>query len=178
MDLILRNARRIGAEHELTDIGIAGGRIAAVEPGLAAEGETIDLGGRLVSPGFVETHIHLDKSCILDRCKSERGDLEEAIAEAAKAKAAFTPEDVHSRAVRTLEKAILQGTTHMRTHLEVDPGVGPVVRVGGAGRTRSGDRPDRWSRLQRRGPVRWRRRARRRCRYRSVRARRRCAARS
>jgi cytosine deaminase len=124
MDLILRNARRIGAEHELTDIGIARGRVAAIEPGLAAEGETIDLGGRLVSPGFVETHIHLDKSCILDRCKSERGDLEEAIAEAAKAKAAFTPEDVHSRAVRTLEKAILQGTTHMRTHLEVDPGVG------------------------------------------------------
>ena len=124
MDLILRNARRIGAEHELTDIGIAGGHVAAIEPGLAAEGETIDLGGRLVSPGFVETHIHLDKSCILDRCRSQRGDLEEAIAEAAKAKAAFTPEDVHSRAVRTLEKAIVQGTTHMRTHLEVDPGVG------------------------------------------------------
>src|ERR1700746_1173256 len=109
MDLILRNARRVGAEDELTDIGITSGRIAAIEPGLAAEGETIDLGGRLVSPGFVETHIHLDKSCILDRCKSDRGDLEEAIAEAAKAKAAFTPEDVHSRAVRTLEKAILQG---------------------------------------------------------------------
>jgi cytosine deaminase len=124
MDLILRNARRIGAEHELTDIGIAGGRIAAIEPGLAAAGETIDLGGRLVSPGFVETHIHLDKSCILDRVKSERGDLEEAIAEASKAKAAFTPEDVHARAVRTLEKAILHGTTHMRTHVEVDPGVG------------------------------------------------------
>jgi cytosine/creatinine deaminase len=124
MDLILRNARRLGAEHELTDIGIAGGRIVAIAPALAGEGETIDLGGRLVSPGFVETHIHLDKSCILDRCQSERGDLEEAIAEAAKAKAAFTPEDVHIRAVRTLEKAILQGTTHMRTHLEVDPGVG------------------------------------------------------
>jgi cytosine deaminase len=124
MDLILRNARGVGAEDELTDIGIAGGRIAAIEPKLAAEGEAIDLAGRLVSPGFVETHIHLDKSCILDRCKSERGDLEEAIAEAAKAKAAFTPQDVHERAVRTLEKAILQGTTHMRTHLEVDPGVG------------------------------------------------------
>jgi cytosine/creatinine deaminase len=124
MDLILRNARAIGAEHELTDIGIAGGRIAAIAPRLAAECETIDLGGRLVSPGFVETHIHLDKSCILDRVKSDRGDLEEAIAEAAKAKQAFTPEDVHARAVRTLEKAILQGTTHMRTHVEVDPGVG------------------------------------------------------
>ena len=42
----------------------------------------------------------------------------------AKAKALFTPEDVQARAVRTLEKAILQGTTHMRTHLEVDPGIG------------------------------------------------------
>ena len=102
MDLILRNARRLGAEHELTDIAFAGGKIAAIEPGLAAEGEIIDLGGRLVSPGFVETHIHLDKSCILDRCKSERGDIEEAIAETAKAKAAFTPQDVHSRAIRTL----------------------------------------------------------------------------
>jgi cytosine deaminase len=124
MDLILRNARLVGAEAGLVDIGIEGGKIAVISPALAAEGETIDIGGRLVSSGFIETHIHLDKSCILDRCKSGRGDLEEAIAEAAKAKAAFTPEDVYARAKRTLEKAILQGTTHMRTHLEVDPGVG------------------------------------------------------
>lgn len=124
MDLILRNARCLGAEDRLADIGIAGGRIAVIAPDLAAEGETIDLGGRLVSPGFVETHIHLDKSCILDRCKFERGDVAEAVAEVAKAKASFTPEDVQARAVRTLEKAILQGTTHMRTHLEVDPGIG------------------------------------------------------
>ena len=34
-----------------------------------------------VLPGFVETHIHWDKSCILDRCASKRGDLEEAIEE-------------------------------------------------------------------------------------------------
>jgi cytosine/creatinine deaminase len=124
MDTLLKNARVMGAEHELIDIGIVGGRIAAIERGLGADAETIDLAGRLVSPGFVETHIHLDKSCIADRCTSDRGDIEEAIAEAAKAKAAFTPEDVHARAARTLEKAILQGTTHMRTHLEVDPGVG------------------------------------------------------
>lgn len=124
MDLILRNVRLLGAESHLTDIGVEGGKIAVISPGLAAEGETIDIGGRLVSSGFIETHIHLDKSCILDRVKSHKGDLEEAIGEAAKAKLAFTPEDVHARASRTLEKAILQGTTHMRTHLEVDPGVG------------------------------------------------------
>src|SRR3984893_7158718 len=122
MDLILRNARFDNGER--CDIGITVGRIAAIAPQLEAEGETIDLDGRLVSAGFIETHLHLDKSGILDRCTSERGDLAEAIGEAAKAKAAFTAQDVHTRASQTLEKSILQGTTHMRTHLEVDPGVG------------------------------------------------------
>jgi cytosine/creatinine deaminase len=124
MDLILRNARLIGAEHETADIGITGGKIAEVRPNLLAEGETIDLGGRLVSSGLIETHIHLDKSAILDRCKADKGDLEEAIGEVAKAKKGFTPEDVYNRAKRTLEKCILNGTTHMRTQLEVDPGIG------------------------------------------------------
>ena len=125
MDLILRKARVAGAEDRPpVDIGIEAGRIAAIEPGLAAEGREIDVGGRLVTPGFIETHIHLDKSCILERCKSEKGDLDEAIEEVAKAKKDFTPNDVRERAIRTLEKSILQGTTHMRTHLEVDPVVG------------------------------------------------------
>jgi cytosine/creatinine deaminase len=124
MDLILKNARVGGGNRGLADIGIVAGKIAAIAPHLDAEGEAIDVNGRLVSSGFIETHIHLDKSCILDRCASDRGDLEEAIREAANAKAAFTSEDVYTRASRTLEKSILQGTTHMRTHLEVDPGVG------------------------------------------------------
>ena len=124
MDLILRNARLAGEGRRTADIAIDNGKIVAIEPNLRAEAETIDLAGRLVSAGFVETHIHLDKSCILDRCTSDRGDLDEAIREVAKAKAAFTPEDVRARAIRTLEKAILHGTTHMRTHLEVDPVVG------------------------------------------------------
>ena len=125
MDLILRNALIAGAENEPpVDIGIEGGRIAAIEVGLAAEGEEIDVGGRLVSSGFIETHIHLDKSCLLDRCQSVEGTLEEAISEVAKAKQNFQPDEVRARAVKTLEKCILQGTTHMRTHLEVDPVVG------------------------------------------------------
>ena len=93
MDTILRNARiDDGTDRLPVDIGIEGGRIAAIEPGLPAGGEEIDAGGRLVTAGFVETHIHLDKSCILDRCRSERGDLEEAIGEVARVKKAFTPE--------------------------------------------------------------------------------------
>jgi len=125
MDLILRNALVVGVnDGNPVDIGIDGGRIAAIEPDLAAEGEEFDAAGRLVGPGFIETHIHLDKSCILERCKSEKGDLDEAIEQVAEAKKAFTAEDAHDRAARTLEKALLHGTTHMRTHLEVDPVVG------------------------------------------------------
>lgn len=124
MDTILRNARIDAGGAVPVDIGIEAGRIAAIAPRLGAEGREIDLGGRYVSPGFVETHIHLDKSRILERCSSARGTLGEAIEEVARAKAAFSPEDVYRRASRTLEQAIVQGTTHMRTHLEVDPVIG------------------------------------------------------
>ena len=125
MDTILRNARiQDGSDKPTCDIGIDQGRIAAITPNLAAEGKEIDVGGRLVTPGFIESHIHLDKSCILDRCKSEKGDLAEAIQEVAQAKMEFTPEDVYERGKRTLEKCILNGTTHMRTQLEIDPVIG------------------------------------------------------
>ena len=124
MDLIVRNARLPDAPERTVDLGIEGGRFIAIEPTLMAEGAELDVGGRLVSPGFIETHLHLDKSCILDRCHAQRGDLPEAIAEVAKAKKGFTPEDVYERGKRTLEKCIANGTTRIRTQLEVDPGIG------------------------------------------------------
>jgi cytosine deaminase len=123
-DLILRHARIAGRGAATFDIGIAAGRIAEIAEKIVAEGPDEHLGGRLVTPGFVETHIHLDKSCILDRCQSPEGTLQEAIAQVAAAKRAFTEDDVYARARRTLEKAIINGTTRMRTHVEVDPRIG------------------------------------------------------
>jgi cytosine deaminase len=122
VDLILRNARL--ADGRIADIGVAGGRIVAIEAALTASGEEIDIAGRLLSPGFVETHIHLDKTCILDRCRAEEGTLEEAVREVSAAKKGFTEDDVYRRASRTLERAIVNGTTHLRTHVEIDPGIG------------------------------------------------------
>ena len=125
MDTILRNARvNDDPAATLVDIGIVGGSIAAIQQDISADGEVIDAGGRLVSPGFVETHIHLDKSCILDRLTSRRGGLNEAIGEVARQKADWTPDDVYQRAKRALEKCVANGTTRMRTHLEVDPVIG------------------------------------------------------
>jgi cytosine deaminase len=124
LDLILRNARIAERPGAPVDIAVAQGRIVEIGARIAGDAPSEDVGGRLVIPGFVDTHIHLDKSCILDRCKSEEGTLAEAIAQVAAAKREFTEDDVYDRGRKTLEKAILQGTTRMRTHVEVDPRIG------------------------------------------------------
>jgi len=124
LDLILRRTRLTEHREPLLDIGIADGRIAEIAADIASDAPHAQIDGRLIIPGFVETHIHLDKSCILERCRNEKGTLEEAIAAVANAKRAFTEADIYARAQRTLEKAIVQGTTRMRTHVEVDPRVG------------------------------------------------------
>jgi cytosine/creatinine deaminase len=124
LDLVLKQARIAGRGADSFDIGIAGGKIVEIAQAISTDVPHEDAGGRLVTPGFVETHIHLDKSCILDRCRSQDGTLQEAIAQVAAAKRAFTEDDVYARGQRTLEKAIIQGTTRMRTHVEVDPRIG------------------------------------------------------
>ena len=125
-DLILRNARVMGAvaNAPTADIGIQDGAIAAIEPRLIAEGEELELGGRLVSPGLVETHIHLDKSRILDRCTASPDRGTDHMKRVAAVKPDFTVEDVYERARETLERCVMHGATHMRTHVEVDPNVG------------------------------------------------------
>ncbi|HEV2550867.1 MAG TPA: amidohydrolase family protein [Stellaceae bacterium] len=123
MDLLLRNARITGREDQLIDIVVARGRIAAIGQYASAVSNIVDLGGRFVSPGLVETHIHLDKTRIIDRCTIRTGSIAEAVAETAQAKRAFTEEDIYRRAARTLEKAIANGTMLMRTHVEIDAGI-------------------------------------------------------
>jgi cytosine deaminase len=124
MDLIVRNARLAHAPDALpVDIGVQDGRIVAIEPHLSADGAEHDAAGLLVCAGFVETHIHLDKSCIVDRCEPETDRQANAVPRVAAVKSSFTVEDVYDRARRTLEKCIKHGATRMRTHLELDGGV-------------------------------------------------------
>ncbi len=122
-DTVIRRAD-LGDGRGPLDIGIAGTRIAAIERGLACDAAEVDLGGRLVLPGLVDTHIHLDKSCLDTRCPCGSGSLAEAVQRVSEAKRGFTEEDVYERARRTLEMSIAHGTNRMRTHVEVDPRVG------------------------------------------------------
>ncbi|MCH7476907.1 MAG: amidohydrolase family protein, partial [SAR324 cluster bacterium] len=80
--------------------------------------------GRLVTPGLIESHIHLDKSRILDRCSPAPDRGRDHMQRVSAVKPTFTVEDVYARAGATLEECLLHGTTRMRTQVEVDPNVG------------------------------------------------------
>ncbi|MDX1622852.1 MAG: dihydroorotase [Gemmatimonadota bacterium] len=61
--LLLRGGRVIdpaSGRDERTDVLVSGSRVEAVAPGLAArdEGEVLDVGGWLVTPGLVDPHVH------------------------------------------------------------------------------------------------------------------------
>jgi cytosine deaminase len=126
LDYVIRNARLPEAGEDcLLDIGIAGGRIAAIEPRIQAQAPAHDAEGRLCCAGLVETHIHLDKSRIIDRCTPEPSRAEPNHMRRVQAvKPTFTVEDIYSRAKATLEACIGHGATRIRTHAEIDAPVG------------------------------------------------------
>jgi cytosine deaminase len=125
IDLVIRNVRLAERPSEPPlDIGVGDGRILAIERGLAADAKIYDGQGRLACAGLIETHIHLDKSRIIDRCRPQSRRELNPVKGVAPLKPAMTVEDIRQRAERTLEQCILHGTTRMRTQVEVDPGIG------------------------------------------------------
>ncbi len=125
MDLVVKNARladRLAAGP--LDIAVADGKIAAIGHGFAADAESYDAGGRLVCAGLIETHIHLDKSRIAGRCPPPTGRRVNPVTMTAPLKKDFTVEDVRARAEATLRECLVNGTTRMRTQLEIDPAIG------------------------------------------------------
>ncbi|PKR49177.1 amidohydrolase family protein [Thalassospira povalilytica] len=122
-DYLVKNACLHG-ENTLLDLGIADGKIVEIAQSITGDGPVFDAAGQLVTAGFVESHLHLDKACILDRAKNETGTLAGAISAVANAKSGFTEDDVYARGAKVIEKAITQGTNAIRTHVEIDPGIG------------------------------------------------------
>jgi len=123
LDLVIRQARLEDGAAPL-DLGIRQGRIAGIAPHIPTEGRAIEAGGGRVIRGFADSHLHLDKACLLDRAANPSGTLKGAIAAVSAAKRDFTVADIHARGARVLEKAIGQGTTLVRTQVEIDPVVG------------------------------------------------------
>lgn len=125
----IHNASLPGREGRWS-VSIADGRILSVSADEAGAQDDSrhawDAQGRLVSPGFVDPHVHLDKALTSDRVAdgADVAGLSEAIRAVRLLKQGFTPEDVASRARRSLQMGLAHGTTSVRTHCEVDRFVG------------------------------------------------------
>ena len=122
-DLLLRDA--LLPDGRRVDLGCRDGRVAAVVAAgslvAAPAGTMRELSGRLVTPGLVDAHVHLDKAFLSARAPGREGTLTEAIRVTGEAKKRFTVEDIRARARRLLDLAVRSGTTAMRGHVEVDP---------------------------------------------------------
>lgn len=119
MELILRDGRLPSGEG--VDVGLEGGMIQAVEPNLNAEAvQEIPLAGRLISPPFVESHIHLDSALTAGQPRwNQSGTLFEGIEIWRDRKQSLTLEDVKERAIATLKLQAQQGVLFVRSHADV-----------------------------------------------------------
>jgi len=124
MDILLKNVI-LDESNETVDIGIENGKFIKIGSQLDfPAARVIEGNGRVVIPGLVESHIHLDKALIADRLPNKSGTLQEALSVTAQLKSTFTKEDVAERAEKALQMIIKRGTTHIRTHAEFDPSGG------------------------------------------------------
>ncbi|MBN9451434.1 MAG: amidohydrolase family protein [Bosea sp.] len=123
--LLIRNVRPAGGT--ATDVLVRDGRIAAIGPGAAGAGAevTFDAGGRLLIPGLVEAHTHLDKSfwgmgwqrhtagpTLIDKIETERRNRRELGI------------DADRQSGRLVAQMVRMGTTHIRSHVDVDTETG------------------------------------------------------
>ena len=107
------------------DVLVRDGRIARISPGIDGAGATVlDVSGKLILPGFIESHIHPDKAYIADRTSGlQRGGPTPQVL-VAELKKSFTVDDIYQRARKVLETAVRHGCTIMRSHVEIDSFVG------------------------------------------------------
>lgn len=102
------------------------GVIVEVGPRLVVnvDDDVVDLDGWLLMPSLVEPHAHLDKALTADKVPNPRGDLMGAIdawVDAA-TRGVFGLEEMTERAIAALERLVVSGVTHVRTHVNVGEG--------------------------------------------------------
>ena len=129
-DLLIRNLRPMGAP--ATDLLIRDGRIAAIAPGIDAPGIAAeDAGGAIAIPGLVEAHTHLDKTVMgMGWYENAVGtDLAAMINNERRARRELGL-DPARQSMRHALALVGNGTTHIRSHVDVDTDNGLSVLEG------------------------------------------------
>lgn len=137
-DLVIRDARlRGGTTRPLTgevrSIGITGDRIATITEGPLDGDVVIDADGALVSPSFVDAHLHLDKVHTWDLTGGHArqayagggmGAAAMAIELASQVKDGYDEATIADRARGVLLDGLAHGVTHVRAFADTDTRAG------------------------------------------------------
>jgi cytosine/creatinine deaminase len=123
--VLLRGGRPWGFDGP-ADVLVREGVIERIEPGIEpGDAEVLDVADRLVLPGLVEAHCHLDKTLFGGPwVPHSAGDaLEDRIANDRRRRGELGIPSV-DRIVALLERMVACGTSHVRSHTDIDPEVG------------------------------------------------------
>jgi cytosine/creatinine deaminase len=124
-DVLVRGGRPWGHDGA-ADILVRDGAIAAIGADLEAAGaEVLDIAGRLVLPGLVDAHCHLDKTlCGGPWVPHSAGEaLSDRIANERRRRGELGIPDV-DYITDLLRRMVASGTTYVRTHTDIDPAFG------------------------------------------------------
>ena len=122
-DLIIRHAR-LHRHEGLVDIAVKDGQFARIAGDISDSAtREIDAAGRLVSPPFIDAHVHLDAVLTVGQPRyNSSGTLLEGIQIWSERKPSLTREDVKRRVLEEVRWEVAQGTLHIRSHVDVcDP---------------------------------------------------------
>lgn len=130
-DLLIKNGNIFPLDRVL-DVGIRDGRITELRAGIAEEDaeQVIDAENKTVSPGFVDSHMHIDKAFTAD--EDDTTDLLSACTRSQKqtheSYAGWSGEDIiadiEERSSKVIEMCVLNGTTALKTHVLITPDIG------------------------------------------------------
>ncbi len=125
-DSIIRNVRPLGTS--AVDIAISAGRISAIGPDVAGgltASEAIDGEGMLVFPGLIDAHTHMEKTLMgLPWHRNEVGPTLVDMIENERRVRREEEIDFHEQSLRHARAAIAVGTTHIRSHVDIDTEIG------------------------------------------------------
>jgi cytosine deaminase len=124
-ELLLAGGRPWG-RGGVADIHVRDGVVAAIGAGLDVPGaDRVELAGKLVLPGLVDAHTHLDKTLYgREWVPHSAGDtLADRIGNERRRRGELGLPDVEAM-VALLRTMVAHGTTHVRTHTDVDPEIG------------------------------------------------------
>jgi cytosine deaminase len=129
-DILVRRAKLRNRDNGLVDIGISGGKIAALDGQISGKGKTeIDAKGSLVTESFVNTHLHLckvytlmmmDEEALKAYHGSDMGKAMTAIELAARVKDKYDESWIIENVRKAVAQASIYGCTHIRAFADVD----------------------------------------------------------